>query len=82
LRIKSNYEEIDVFLAQAPDNVIIEFGKNLNFICLATLTLFEIIMIRKMGKANFNCIVGDYLRMNKSASALQDRNKSYLSLIR
>ena len=82
LRIISNYEEIDVFLTEAPDNVIMEFGKNLSFICLATLTLFEIIIIRKVGKTNFNSIVEDYLRMNNNASALQNRNEHYLTLIR
>jgi|GEM_PF-1335879 len=82
MRIKSNYEEIDMFLAEAPDEVIIEFGKNLAFICLYTLTLFEIAIIRKIGKANFSKIVEEYLKINKSASAIEARNSLYKSLIK
>lgn len=82
LRIKSNYEEIDLFLAEAPDNIIIEFGKNLAFICLYTLTLFEVAINRKIGKANFSDLVKEYLAINKYASGIKTRNDLYRSLIK
>jgi len=81
LRLKSNYEEIDVFLAQAPDNIIMEFGKNMASLSLKTLILFEIITMKKIGKTDFNSIVDEYLVVNQNASALQTRREFYSALI-
>jgi len=80
LRIKSNYEEIDIFLAQAPDGLIMEFGKNMASLGFKTLILFEIITMKKIGKSDFNSIVNEYLALNQNASALQTRRDFYSAL--
>ncbi|MFZ2055023.1 MAG: hypothetical protein WAU81_12620 [Candidatus Aminicenantales bacterium] len=77
LRIKSNYEEIDVFLTQAPDRLIMELGKNMASLGFKTLILFEIITMKKIGKSDFNSIVDEYMALNRNASALQTRRKLY-----
>ena len=80
LRIKSNYEDIDVFLIQAPDYLIMEFGKNMAFLGYKTLILCEIITMKKIGKSDFISIVDEYLKLNPKASALLTRKRLYSSI--
>lgn len=77
LRIKSNYEDIDLFLTQAPDNLILQFGKDIAYLGSKTLILFEMVIIKKIGKKNFNSIMDEYLTLNPKARTLQDRKLLY-----
>ena len=76
----SSDEDIDVFLIQAPDYLIMEFGKNMAFLGYKTLILCEIITMKKIGKSDFISIVDEYLKLNPKASALLTRKRLYSSI--
>lgn len=50
LRIKSNYKDVEIFLAKAPEGKIRSFSSNLTSICKYTNALCEIIILRRIGK--------------------------------
>jgi hypothetical protein len=63
LRIKSNYKDVEEFLADAPSEKIEGFSKNLTIINAYTNTLFELIIARKIGKIKLIQIMEEYKKM-------------------
>lgn len=80
LRIKSNYKDVEIFLAEAPDNEIKSFSNCLREINDYTNILLEMMILKKIGKNNFIGIIDEYCKKNKNAECLQKRKNIYLSL--
>jgi hypothetical protein len=81
LRIKSNYEEVDLFLSQAPEHEIIGFANTIRQVCSWTLTYAEIVLMRKCTKKRILDFANAYLAMNKKAENLEKRTAEYSSVI-
>lgn len=77
LRIKSNYQEIDAFVTQAPQNEILEFAEALQALTSWSLALFEIVLIRRFGAQVVLDVAQDYLAANPSATKLSARLSEY-----
>ena len=79
LRIKSNYQNADIFLAEAPDNTVVDFNNNLSLFCYWTLLLFEIYIIKRTNSNKLYPIMLHYLSDNKKARQLRERYSFYKS---
>lgn len=77
LRIKSNYKEVDIFLAEAPDKMIVEFSDDLSKICFHTLLLLEVFIMAKVGPKEFLSMAEAFLKLNRRAENLTRRKKFY-----
>lgn len=80
LRIKSNYEDAEVFLAQAPVEDVLSFSSSLSKINFHTSLLLEIFIMRKIGKANFIAQIDKFLAMRIDSQNLKERRKMHLDL--
>ncbi len=78
LRIKSNYRDVGIFLADVSECDIKEFAKNLEVVCFWTLLLFEILIIKRGGFTCFYPMVNHYRTKNKAAKQLQIRFNFYV----
>lgn len=81
LRVKSNYQEVDLFLSEAPDHEIIGFANSIRRICSWTLSYAEIVLMRKCKKKRILDFAKNYLSMNKRADILKERTAEYAVLI-
>lgn len=81
LRIKSNYKNVGVFLANAPDEKIVSFSKNLTLICSYTNALNEIIIARKIGKTLMLKIMNEFIKKHQNTTPIDKRLKIYNSLL-
>jgi phosphopantetheinyl transferase (holo-ACP synthase) len=81
LRVKSNYKDVEIFVSGAPPENIKSFSGSLEKIVLYTLTLLEIILIRKCKKKFALEVAKEYLKINKNADILTRRMKYYKSNI-
>lgn len=79
LRIKSNYKDVGVFLANAPDEKIASFSKNLTSICSYTNALNEIIIARKIGKTSMLKIMNEFIKKHQNTTPIEKRLKIYNS---
>lgn len=79
LRIKSNYKNVGTFLANAPDEKIASFSKNLNLICTYTNALNEIIIARRIGKKSMLKIMNEFINKHQNTKAIEKRLKIYSS---
>jgi len=77
LRIKSNYRDAEIFLADAPESDIKEFSENLSEFCFWTMLLFEVFIIRRCGYDCFADLLREYKSKNKDAKQLQKRLAFY-----
>jgi len=77
LRIKSNYQEIDPFVAQAPQHEIAEFAEALQAVTSWTLCLLELILMRRFGPKVVMGFAQSYSTANPSAVKLVDRLAEY-----
>jgi len=77
LRVKSNYEEVEIFVSEAPEENIKGFSKSLERIVMFTLILLEIILIRKCKKRFVLGLVEEYLNINAKALELKKRKSFY-----
>jgi len=77
LRVKSNYKDVEIFVSEAPEENIKGFSKSLEKIVLYTLTLLEVILIRKCRKIFIIELARDYLRINPNAKELEERKCFY-----
>ncbi|MCX6718418.1 MAG: hypothetical protein NTY81_02345 [Candidatus Staskawiczbacteria bacterium] len=81
LRIKSNYKDVEIFITDAPDDKIKGFSHNLSFVVSYTLTLFEIIIIKRYGLNRFLKLAEDYCKnLGKQENDLSARLKLYNNL--
>ena len=80
LRIKSNYQEIDTFVTDAPDHHILQFSHSLQLVTSWTLTLFELILIARLGAQSVIDQGKNYLGLNSSATNLAVRVTEYESI--
>lgn len=76
LRIKSNYKDAELFMVEAPTEMIKSFSSNLTFIVYVTNILFEMITAKAIGKDKFIEIVDNFLNKNKEAP-ISNRRKKY-----
>lgn len=77
LRVKSNYKDVEIFVSEAPEENIRGFSESLERIVLYTLTLLEIILIRKCKKRFVLDLADEYLNLNTKASELKRRTSFY-----
>jgi len=77
LRIKSNYKDADIFLAEAPYRIIQEFSNDLSNFCFWTLLLFEIYIIQKCTKSCFMQLFKNYEKINPNITKLKQRIEFY-----
>jgi hypothetical protein len=77
LRIKSNYLEADIFWTKTSDTIVQAFNENLTNVCYWIFLMFEIFIIRRMGKECFNSIAAAYMSANKYAKGLRQRIRFY-----
>lgn len=80
LRIKSNYHEIDTFVSDAPQQHILQFSISLQLVASWTLTLFELILISRLGSQPVIDQGKKYLAINSSAANLSTRISEYESM--
>lgn len=81
LRVKSNYKDVEIFISEAPPENIKSFSDSLEKIVLYTLTLLEIILIRKCKKKFILELAREYIKINKNADILIRRMKYYKNTI-
>lgn len=81
LRIKSNYENVDIFLTSPSDTHIRNFSADSKKICLYTTTLLEVLIIKKIGEKNFSHQVEKFCEINKNAKEIVKRNALYEKVI-
>lgn len=77
LRIKANYGNVDLFLADAPDIDIQGFGNHLRKVVFWTLLLIEIGVRQKVRTTAFDQLAAAYLKGNPRAERLPMRVKFY-----
>ena len=81
LRIKSNYKNVGIFLAKAPDKKITNFSKNLTSVCTYTNTLFEIIINRRIGKKQMLNVMEEFAKKHKNTQPIKERLEKYIVLL-
>jgi len=81
LRIKANYGNVDLFLADAPDDEITGFGNHLRKLCYWTLLMMEIVVRRRILPSRFDTLASSYLTGNPDAKHLAMRCRVYLQAI-
>ena len=81
LRLKSNYKEVDLFIARAQNHEVKAFADHLRRFTSATLTCFEIAVARKSSKKALLDAATAYLKDNKAAKSLEARARSYDALL-
>lgn len=81
LRLKANYQEVDLFVSNAPDDEIIGFAESLRTISSWTLSYVEIVLMRKCKKELILKFASNYVSMNKRAEFLIERTEEYVTLI-
>ena len=77
LRVKSNYKDVEIFVSEAPAENIKSFSNSLEKIVLYSLTLMEIILIRKCKKKFILELAKEYLKINQNADILTRRMRYY-----
>ena len=77
LRIKSNYRDIDFFIMEASDALILEFASALKKIVFWFLIISEIYLIRRCRKRNIIRAIDNYLAINPYHGLLRDRSEYY-----
>lgn len=77
LRIKSNYKDVDIFVAEAPDSDIRGFARYMEELCHWTLLHMEILLIRRCGKDFLTKLACDYIALNRKAKRLSERKEFY-----
>lgn len=82
LRIKSNYKDAEIFIAQAPDHLIKGFSDNLSFMVNATALLFESIIALRIGFENLEKIMNEYRQIAPGAENLDRRLSIYSKVFR
>lgn len=82
LRIKSNYEEVDLFISEAPESNIRNFSEALRSLCFWSLLYLEILIIRKCRKKFMIDIGMKYLDINPRAEFLRKRIEFYRDSIK
>ena len=80
LRVKSNYDEIDMFVMKAPRDKIVEFANSLKEVTSWTLSLIEMILIKRLGASPIQKQMESYLDVNKHAHLLKYRLSEYSNL--
>jgi len=80
LRVKSNYEEVDTFVTDAPESIIIEFAQSLRVVTSWTLALIEIVLIRRFSKECILPLIESYASLNNDSEILLQRLAIYNSL--
>ncbi len=80
LRIKSNYKDVEIFITQAPDDLIKGFSDNLSFMVNTTALLFESIIALRVGFENLNSMMNEYKRSVPSPTDLGKRLAIYESV--
>lgn len=79
LRRKSNYEDVGIFLANAPDEKIANFSENLTSICYYTNALNEIVILRRIGKPLMVKIMSEFVRKHQNTTPIEKRLNIYKS---
>jgi len=77
LRIKSNYKEVDLFVAEAPEENIRGFARCMQEFCCWTLLYMEIMLIRKCTKHYLLGLAEKYRSVNPHAKRLKERTDFY-----
>lgn len=80
LRIKSNYKGVDIFTADAPEENVLQFARSLHSFTSWTLTLIDLILMRRLGKNPILDQATAYLTLNPDATDLDARASRYGSL--
>jgi len=82
LRIKSNYEEVDLFISEAPESNIRNFYEALLTLCFWSLLYLEILIIRKCKKKYIIDAGIKYININPRADFLRKRIEFYRDLLK
>lgn len=77
LRIKSNYQEIDTFVTDAPKENVLQFAQCLHSFASWTLALIEMILLRRFGESPIITQANAYFATNKDATDLAMRVSEY-----
>ncbi len=81
LRVKSNYKDVEIFVSEAPEENIKGFSDSLEKIVVFTLTILELILLRRCKKSFVLGLANEYITMNKKAEELKKRVSFYGSSI-
>ena len=80
LRIRSNYDGVELFIVSENENAIREFTSNLQKIVARTLCYLEIILLRRCTREMLLSFANDFIDRNKQATSLQNRVEKYWKL--
>ena len=81
LRIKSNYQSAEVFLAAAPDGAVRRFSSNLTKIITYANSYMEVLIARKVGVENLLILMDEFNTRLPSESVVEARTKIYRNLL-
>jgi hypothetical protein len=81
LRVKANYRDVDIFLADATDHEVLSFGHNVRFATVALLIYLEIVIMRKIRKRTLLEMGERYLQQNSNAGVLRRRLGLFADLV-
>lgn len=79
LRVKANYRDVDIFLAEVADHEVLLFTHSLRTIASTGLTAVEVILMRRLGKRYLMDLAESYLAKNSGAAQLTRRIEEYES---
>jgi len=77
LRLRSNYEGLDLFVSDASDEDIKKFSDSLCHISFWSLMYMELFIIRKCGLKFFLKVANDYIKLNSNAGDIHYRCDLY-----
>lgn len=77
LRVKANYKDVDLFLAAVSDADVMRFTDALRTVTLTGMTLFEVLVMRRLGKRYLMELGSAYLKKNSGAKKLSRRLDAY-----
>jgi hypothetical protein len=81
LRIKSNYKDVEIFLAPAPGFMVQNFSNHLTLVNTYSNALFEVILTRTIGRLSLVKLIDDFLKINNKADFIVSRKDLYNKLI-
>lgn len=80
LRVKSNYRDAEIFIADSPAEKVQSFAANLTFLVYSTNIVVETLICKKIGKNNLLALIDEFLTKNAEAKDLVRRRDIYNSI--
>jgi len=78
LRIKSNYKDVEIFIADASEDQIRNFSRYMNIVVYSTMCMLEVAIIKRCGYPMFSKLLSKYsAKLTKVRVPVLERNIAY-----